>query len=129
MEFSRVLFRSRSLARLLSQSRDAIARVVGRGSPIVPLLLASRDAMREAMRSELHDKRITASRRRLIDYLKISMGGLPDETLRVLLPAARQRLCANERKPRGTNAQVVPVPLVLLRPDTNPDEATALLVP
>src|SRR3546814_5185035 len=102
MEFSRVLFRSRSLARLLSQSRDAIARVVGRGSPIVPLLLASRDAMREAMRSELHDKRITASSRRLIDYLKISMGGLPDETLRVLFLDARQRLIADEQMQRGT---------------------------
>ena len=81
---ARLIAEFRSLARLLSQSPDAIARVVGRDSPVVPLLLASRDVLREAMRGELHDKRITASSRRLTDYLKISMGGLPDETLREL---------------------------------------------
>lgn len=112
---ARLIAEFRSLARLLSQSPDAVARVVGQGSPVVPLLLASRDAMREAMRGELHDRRITASSRRLIDYLKISMGGLPDETLRVLFLDARHRLIADEQMQRGTIDQVVLYPRIILR--------------
>lgn len=125
---ARLIAEFRSLARLLSQSPDAIARVVGRDSPIVPLLLASRDAMREAMRSELHDKRINASSRRLIDYLKISMGGLPDETLRVLFLDARQRLIADEQMQRGTTDQVVLYPRVILRRAIELDAEAIILV-
>src|SRR3546814_11188360 len=85
---ARLIAEFRSLARLLSQSPDAIARVVGRGSPIVPLLLASRDAMREALLSELHDKRITASIRRLVGFSILYMGGAPahDHVVLILDP-------------------------------------------
>lgn len=118
----------RSLARLLSQSPDAIARVVGRDSPVVPLLLASRDVMREAMRGELHDRRITASSRRLTDYLKISMGGLPDETLRVLFLDARHRLIADEQMQRGTIDQVALYPRIILRRAIELDAEAVILV-
>src|SRR3546814_15612418 len=87
---ARLIAEFRSLARLLSQSPDAIARVVGRGSPIVPLLLASRDALRAAMRRELHDTRLTTSSRRLTDYLKLSKGGLPAPPTRLPFPDPRQ---------------------------------------
>src|SRR3546814_14693486 len=85
--------------------------------------------MREAMRSELHDKRIPASSRRLIDYLKISMGGLPDETLRVLFLDARQRLIADEQMQRGTIDQVVLSPRIILRRATALAAEPVLLLP
>lgn len=125
---ARLIAEFRSLARLLSQNPDAIARVVGRDSPIVPLLLASRDAMREAMRGELHDRRITASSRRLTDYLKISMGGLPDETLRVLFLDARHKLIADEQMQRGTIDQVVLYPRIILRRAIELDAEAVILV-
>lgn len=125
---ARLITEFRSLARLLSQSPDAIARVVGRDSPIVPLLLASRDVLREAMRGELHDRRITASSRRLTDYLKISMGGLPDETLRVLFLDARHRLIADEQMQRGTIDQVVLYPRIILRRAIELDAEAVILV-
>ncbi len=125
---ARLIAEFRSLARLLSQNPDAIARVVGRDSPIVPLLLASRDAMRAAMRGELHDSRITASSRTLIDYLKISMGGLPDETLRVLFLDARHRLIADEQMQRGTIDQVVLYPRIILRRAIELDAEAVILV-
>ena len=125
---ARLIAEFRSLARLLSQSPDAIARVVGRGSPVVPLLLASRDVLREAMRGELHDKRITASSRRLTDYLKISMGGLPDETLRVLFLDGRHRLIADEQMQRGTIDQVVLYPRIILRRAIELDAEAVILV-
>src|SRR3546814_3393709 len=80
------------------------------------------------MRSELHDKRITASSRRLIDYLKISMGGLPDETLRVLFFDARQRLIADEQMQRGTIDQVVLYPRIILRRANELDAEALILV-
>ena len=125
---ARLIAEFRSLARLLSQNPDAIARVVGQDSPIVPLLLASRDAMREAMRGELHDRRISASSRRLTDYLKISMGGLPDETLRVLFLDARHRLLADEQMQRGTIDQVVLYPRIILRRAIELDAEALILV-
>ncbi len=125
---ARLITEFRSLARLLSQSPDAIARVVGRDSPIAPLLLASRDAMREAMRGELHDRRISASCRRLTDYLKISMGGLPEETLRVLFLDARHRLIADEQMQRGTIDQVVLYPRIILRRAIELDAEAVILV-
>ena len=125
---ARLIAQFRSLARLLSQSPDAIARVVGRDSPIVPLLLASRDAMREAMRGELYDRRISASSRRLTDYLKISMGGLPEETLRVLFLDARHRLIADEQMQRGTIDQVVLYPRIILRRAIELDAEAVILV-
>src|SRR3546814_16417105 len=81
------------------------------------------------MRSELHDKRITASSRRLIDYLKISMGGLPDETPRVLFLDARQRLIADEQMQRGTIDQVVLYPRIILRRAIELDAEAVILVP
>ena len=125
---TRLIAEFRSLARLLSQNPDAIARVVGRGSPVVPLLLASRDAMREAMRGELQDRRISASSRKLTDYLKISMGGLPEETLRVLFLDARHRLLADEQMQRGTIDQVVLYPRVILRRAIELDAEAVILV-
>ncbi len=125
---ARLIAEFRSLARLLSQSPDATARVVGRDSAIIPLLLASRDVMREAMRGELHDRRITASSRRLTDYLKISMGGLPDETLRVLFLDARHRLIADEEMQRGTTDQVVLYPRIILRRAIELDAEAVMLV-
>ncbi|MBE1526870.1 DNA repair protein RadC [Sphingopyxis sp. OAS728] len=125
---ARLIAEFRSLARLLSQSPDAIARVVGRDSPVVPLLLVSRDAMREAMRGDLHDKRISASSRKLTDYLKISMGSLPDETLRVLFLDARHRLIADEQMQRGTIDQVVLYPRIILRRAIELDAEAVILV-
>lgn len=117
----------RSLARLLSQSPEAIARVAGCDSPVVPLLLASHGAMREAMRCELLDNRIAASSRRLTDYLKISMGGLPHETLRVLFLDARHRLIADEQMQRGTIDQVAFYPRIILRRAIELDAEALLL--
>jgi DNA repair protein RadC len=125
---ARLIAEFRSLARLLSQSPDAIARVVGRDSPVIPLLLTSRAAVHEAMRGKLHDRRITASSRRLTDYLKISMGGLPDETLRVLFLDARHRLIADEQMQRGTIDQVVFHPRIILRRAIELDAEALILV-
>ena len=125
---ARLIAEFRSLARLLSQSPDAIARVVGRDSAIIPLLLASRDTMREAMRRDLHDRRISASSRRLTDYLKISMGGLPDETLRILFLDARHRLIADEQMQRGTIDRVVLYPRIILRRAIELDAEAVILV-
>ena len=125
---ARLIAEFRTLARLLSQSPDAIARVVGRGSAVIPLLLASRDGMREALRGELHDKRIAASSRRLTDYLKISMGGLPDETLRVLFLDARHRLIADEQMQQGSIDQVALYPRIILRRAIELDAQALILV-
>src|SRR3546814_18896184 len=56
------------------------------------------------------------------------MGGLPDETLRVLFLDARQRLIADEQMQRGTIDQVVLYPRIILRRAIELDAEAVILV-
>lgn len=71
--------------------------------------------MREALRSELHDITISPSNAKLIEYLKASMGGLAEETLRVLFLDGAHRLIADEQIQHGTIAQLTIYPRVIFR--------------
>src|SRR3546814_1926535 len=55
------------------------------------------------------------------------MGGLPDETLRVLFLDARQRLIADEQMQRGTIDQVVLYPRIILRRAIEHDAEAVIL--
>lgn len=117
-----------SLARLWSQNREAIERVVGKDSPIVPLLLAARDAMLESMRGELPARSIAPCNTKLTAYLTASMGSLPDETLRVLFLNGSHSLIADEQMQRGTIDQLIVYPRVIFRRALELNAAALILV-
>lgn len=111
---ARLIGEFRSLARLWSQSREAIERVTGDNSAVVSLLFASRAVMLETERGELSGS-IAPTNRRLTAYLCASMGSLPDETLRILFLDGSHKLIADEQLQRGTIGQLIVYPRVIFR--------------
>lgn len=125
---ARLLAEFRSLARVWSQDSKAIERVAGRGSPVGPLLIAARAVMEEAMRSDLRRGSVHPAQPRLLDYLKASMGGLPDENLRILFLSGSHGLLADEQMQQGTIGQIAVYPRVIFRRAIELDAAALILV-
>src|SRR3546814_6338039 len=86
-----------SLDRIWSRSPEALARILGQQSPVIGLLLAAREAGLEAIRAGLLGRVIEPSRPKLIEYLKTSMGSIPEEILHVLFLAASRRPLPDEQ--------------------------------
>lgn len=124
----RLLGEFRTLGRLWSQSPEAIERVAGKNSPVVHLLLVCRDARVESIRGELVGGRITPSSPKLLEYLIVSMGALPDETLRVLFVDGSHRMIADEQVQRGTVGQLIFYPRVIFRRALELDAAAIMMV-
>lgn len=111
-----------------SRSPEALARILGKTSPVAHLLLAARDASLEAMRSELLGHAIESSSPHLIKYLKASMGALPEEVLRVLFLDAARRLITDEQMSHGSVGQVTLYPRAIFRRALELDAAAIILV-
>lgn len=92
------------------------------------LLVAARAAMIESMRAELDDRGIDPASPRLISYLKLSMGALPHETLRVLFLDAARRLIADEQLQQGTIGHLAIYPRTIFRRAIELDAAAIILV-
>ncbi len=84
--------------------------------------------MREAGRADLLGSRIAPTNRKLIDYLKASMGSLPYETLRVLFLDSGHRLLADEQMQRGTIGMLSLYPRVVFRRSLELNAAAIILV-
>ena len=117
-----------SLPRIWTQSAEAIGRVAGKGSPVISLLHAVGDAVREAGRADLHENRISPTNPKLIAYLQASMGSLPDETLRVLFLDGARRLLADEQMQTGTIDMLCLYPRIVFRRALELNAAAIILV-
>ncbi|WOF45827.1 hypothetical protein KNJ79_20760 (plasmid) [Sphingopyxis indica] len=84
--------------------------------------------MIESMRAELDDRGIDPASPRLISYLKLSMGALPHETLRVLFLDAARRLIADEQLQQGTIGHLAIYPRTIFRRAIELDAAAIILV-
>lgn len=91
-------------------------------------MLAAREAGLEAMRAELLGRVIEPSSPKLIEYLKASMGALPEEILRVLFLDASRRLVADEQMQHGSVRQLAFYPRTIFRRAFELDAAAILLV-
>ncbi len=123
-----LLARHRTLARLLEQSPESLARTLGRDSPVAAMIVAARAAASEAMRTGVAGRRIGSGDRRLIRYLRSSMGALRDEVLRVLFLDASHRLIADEQLQHGTLGQLAIYPRTIFRRAIELDAAAVILV-
>lgn len=91
-------------------------------------MLAAREACLEAKRSGLLGRVIDPSSAKLIEYLKASMGALPEEVLRVLFLDASCRLIADEKMQHGAVRQLALYPRTIFRRALELDAAAILLV-
>jgi len=123
-----LLARHRTLARLLEQSPESLAQTLGRDSPVAAMIVAARAAASEAMRTGVAGRRIGSGDRRLIRYLRSSMGALRDEVLRVLFLDASRRLIADEQLQHGTLGQLAIYPRTIFRRAIELDAAAIILV-
>ena len=80
------------------------------------------------MRAELLGRVIDPSSPKLIEYLKTSMGALPEEILRVLFLDASRRLVADEQMQHGSVRQLALYPRTIFRRAFELDAAAILLV-
>jgi DNA repair protein RadC len=90
-----------SLGRVLAETGDAQARVLGHDIPVLELLKAAREAMEVSLQTEVFGTRVNASDPKLIRYLVLTMGSLGEETLRVLYLDHGCRLLAEEQVASG----------------------------
>lgn len=125
---ARLIGEFRSLARLGSQNIEAIERVAGRGNRVAPLLIGARAVAEAAMQSKLRGSALHPARAKLLDYLKLSMGSLADENLRVMFLDNARRLIADECMQRGTIGQVALYPRVIFRRALELDASALILV-
>lgn len=123
-----LLAEHRTLARLLAQSPEALARTLGKNSPIAAMLVAARAATLEGMRAELADCSVDPSNPQLLRYLTTSMGALPDEALRVLFLDTSRCLIADEQLQHGTLGQLAIYPRTIFRRAIELDAAAIILV-
>lgn len=80
------------------------------------------------MRADLDDHGIDPASPKLLRYLKMSMGALPLETLRVLFLDPARRLIADEQLQQGTIGQVAIYPRTIFRRAVELDAAAIILV-
>ena len=124
----RLLAEHRTLARLFAQSPEALARTLGKDSPVGAMLVAAHRTTLEALREELSGRGIDPDNPKLLRYLRASMGALPDEALRVLFLDPSHRLIADEQLQRGTLGHLAVYPRTIFRRAIELDAAAIILV-
>lgn len=123
-----LLYEFGNLARVWTQTPEALSRVLGKRSTVAALLIAARAALIESMQSELTGIKIDLADPQLIHYLMASMGGLSDEVLRVLFLDAGRRLIADEQLQYGALSQLALYPRTIFRRAMEHNAAGLLLV-
>lgn len=105
----------RSINRILAQSPEALARVLGHDRTIANILLGARDMFLEGLQADLAAQPVDPACPKLNQYLMASMGSLPDEVLRILFLDASYRLIADETLHRGSVRQLELYPRTIFR--------------
>lgn len=124
----RLLAEHGTLGRLFAQSPEALARTLGKDSPVGAMIVAARRVSLEAMRAELSGRGVDPENPKLLRYLTASMGALPDEALRVLFLDPSHRLIADEQLQRGTLGHLAIYPRTIFRRAIELDAAAIILV-
>jgi DNA repair protein RadC len=124
----RLLSEHRTLARLFAQSPEALERTLGKDSPVGAMIAAAHRVTLEAMREEISGRGINPENPKLLRYLTASMGGLPDEALRVLFLDPSHQLIADEQLQHGTLGHLAIYPRTIFRRAIELDAAAIILV-
>ncbi|WP_422060850.1 JAB domain-containing protein [Sphingopyxis sp.] len=118
----------RSIGRIWSAAPEALRRVLGNQSPVVSLIISSRDASIETIAGELRGMRIDPFDPALRRYLIASMGSLSDEMLRVLFLDKGRQLISDEQLQHGTLSHLAVYPRTIFRRALELNAAGIILV-
>lgn len=116
------------IGRLWSATPEALARVLGKASPIIDLIVSARAAAIEAIAGDLRGIAIDPFGGALRRYLIACMGSLPNEVLRVLFLDGSRRLIADEQLQNGSLAQLALSPRTIFRRALEHNAAGLILV-
>lgn len=116
------------MPQIWAQPPEALARILGDWPAVLPLLVGTRDAMSESLRSDIRAIPIDPFNPALRQYLIASMGSLADERLRVLFLDNARRLIADEELQNGTLAQLAIYPRTIFRRALEHNAAAIILV-
>jgi len=117
-----------SLGRVLAQTCDAQARVLGDDRLVISLLGAARAAMEVSLQTEFRGAAISAADPKLIRYLLLTMGSLGEETLRVFYLDHASRLLAEEQVAAGSVNKLEMYPRAIFKRALEKDSSQLLLV-
>lgn len=104
-----------SIGRILSESEEALRRILGSQNAVINLLMATEQLLLAQLQNELPKKLISATDEKLIRYLQASMGSLATETMRVLFLDNANHLINDQVFGHGSPSKVIVQPRSILK--------------
>lgn len=104
-----------SIGRILSESNEALLRVVGGQNAVVQLLLAAKNLLMAELESDVPKQLVSATDEKLIKYLQAGMGSLAVETLRVLFLDNANHLIGDEEFGAASPRKILVQPRCILK--------------
>ncbi|GAB5486496.1 MAG: DNA repair protein RadC [Parasphingorhabdus sp.] len=104
-----------SIGRILSESYEALQRVVGERKAVIELLLAAKKLLMAELENEVPKQLVAATDENLIRYLQAGMGSLAVETLRVLFLNNANYLVGDQEFGAATPSKILVQPRSILK--------------
>ncbi len=104
-----------SIGRILSESEEALRRVLGSHDAVINLLMAAEKLFTAQLQNGLPKKLVSATDSKLINYLQGSMGSLANETMRVLFLDNANHLLKDEELGTGSPNKIIVPPRSILK--------------
>lgn len=117
-----------SIGRILSESNEALLRVIGGQQIVVQLLLATKKLLMAELEDDLPKQLISATDEKLIKYLQAGMGSLADETLRVLFLDNANYLIGDEEFGAASPRKIIVQPRAILKRALELNSSAIILV-
>lgn len=104
-----------SIGRILSESEEALRRVLGSHEAVINLLMATEKLFMAQLQNDLPKRLVSATDEKLISYLQGSMGSLANETMRVLFLDNANHLLKDQEFGSGSPNKIIVQPRSILK--------------
>lgn len=104
-----------SIGRILSESEEALRRILGSHDAVISLLIATEKLFMEQLQNDLPKRLVSATDEKLIRYLQGSMGALATETMRVLFLDNANHLLKDQQFGTGSPRKIIVQPRSILK--------------
>lgn len=104
-----------SIGRILSESEEALRRILGAHEAVINLLMATEKLFMEQLQDDLPKRLVSATDEKLIRYLQGSMGALATETMRVLFLDSANHLLKDQQFGSGSPRKIIVQPRSILK--------------
>ncbi len=117
-----------SIGRIMSESEEALRRILGAQEAVINLLVATEKLFMAQLQNELPKKLVSATDEKLIRYLQGSMGSLATETMRVLFLDNANRLLNDQEFGNGSPRRIIVQPRCILKRALELNSSAIILV-